>query len=277
MCFMSNIIQKPIHSYRDTILAERYDNVSDGQYANGLKLIQDLKIKPGQNILDIGCGTGRLTFYAGSLLSPSGTITGIDPSEERITIAKKHAAKKPGINIFFKTGDANHLGQFRTDSFDVIYLNIVFHWVEDKADALTQIYRILKPGGTLGITMGNRDAPYSVKEYARKILDHPRYVNIKGYDLESSKPINESELKNLLEESGFRVRELKTVHDPRYFKSSQACLEYVEASTSGTFLASLPPFERTEILLEIGRILEKTRTPLGVVNTYHTIFSIAEK
>jgi ubiquinone/menaquinone biosynthesis C-methylase UbiE len=261
----------------DTVLAERYDRVSDGQYRNGLKLIKNLGIQAGEEVLDVGCGTGRITLLTGTLVGPRGRIAGIDPSPERIAIARRHAVGLAGVNILFETGDANNLSRFRDNSFDVVYLNIVLHWVEDKEDALAQIYRVLRPGGRLGITTGDRDRSYTVKELARKVLEQPRYAGAAASDVETSRPVNEAELRSLLEGAGFLVKEISTLNDPRFFETPQACIEYVEASTSGTFLATLSPPVRTEVLAAIRRELEKTRTGQGIVNTYHTIHAIARK
>lgn len=62
------------------LLAEKYDKVSEGQFNNGLILIEKLGIKTGHNVLDIGCGTGRLTEYLSKIVGDEGRIYGIDPS-----------------------------------------------------------------------------------------------------------------------------------------------------------------------------------------------------
>jgi len=75
-------------------LAEFYESVSqDRQFKAGQFLLEKLRIRPGQAVLDIGAGTGLLAAYAGTLVGGAGSVVGIDPLPLRIEIAKR---KIPG-------------------------------------------------------------------------------------------------------------------------------------------------------------------------------------
>ena len=69
------------------MLAQTYDTVSDSQFANGKRLVEQLGVGVGQRVLDIGCGTGRLAFHVLERIGPRGELIGIDPLPERIAIA----------------------------------------------------------------------------------------------------------------------------------------------------------------------------------------------
>ena len=75
-------------------------------------------------------------------VGPTGKVVGVDPLAERIALAR---ARAPGIR--FEVGQAEDLGVFTDESFDVVCLSAVFHWVEDKPKALAEIRRVLCPGG----------------------------------------------------------------------------------------------------------------------------------
>src|ERR1700677_2403733 len=61
-------------------LAETYDRLSDPQLDGGKRLIERIGIKPGNRVLDIGCGTGRLVAaWIAERVGPTGTVVGIDP------------------------------------------------------------------------------------------------------------------------------------------------------------------------------------------------------
>lgn len=268
---MSNVISD------NQLLAERYDKVSEGQFNNGLILIEKLGVKKGQNVLDIGCGTGRLTLHAANKVCPGGSVVGIDLSVQRIEVAQRKIRDAPVKNLIFEVGNSNDLNHFKNNSFDIVYLNVVLHWIQEKEDAFDQIYRVLKPGGKLGITTGNKDKPYTVKSIMEKVLLHPRYAGVVDADKEASKPVNISELEALLQDGGFKISETKCEKDPRYFESPLKCIEYVESSLFGNFLSNVPANLRESVKADIMKELEKKRTPKGVENVYNTIFAIAEK
>ncbi|MCG2736236.1 MAG: methyltransferase domain-containing protein [Candidatus Methanoperedenaceae archaeon] len=259
------------------LLAERYDRVSEGQFKNGLILIEKLGVKKGHNVLDIGCGTGRLTLHVANLIGPGGRMVGIDPSVQRIEVAHRKIRDAPVKNVIFEVGNSNDLDHFENDSFDIVYLNIVLHWIQEKEDAFAQIYRVLKPGGGLGITTGNKDKPYTVKSIMEEVLRLPRYAGAVDADKEASKPVNISELETLLQDAGFRISEINCEKDPRYFESPLKCLEYVEASLFGNFLNNVPVNLRESVKADIMKELGKKRTPKGIENVYNTIFAVAKK
>lgn len=258
------------------LLAERYDQVSEGQFKNGLILIEKLGIKAGNKVLDIGCGTGRLTLHVARIAGNEGEVVGIDPSVQRIEVARRKI-RNTTLNVSFELGNSNDLYHFEDDSFDIVYLNIVLHWIQEKEDALAEIYRVLKPGGRLGITTGNKDKPYTVKSIIEEVLRLPRYAGAVDAEKETSKPLNMSELKALLQGTGFKIIEINCEKDPRYFETPLKCIEYVEASLFGNFLSNVPEALRESVKSDIMAELEKRRTPKGIEDVYNTIFAMAEK
>src|SRR5215218_1410938 len=128
-------------------LAETYDRVSDLQFEGGKQLIERLGLEEGARVLDVGCGTGRLTRWIAERLGPKGSVVGIDPLEHRITVARSEAGP-----VRFEVGQAEELGAFEDSSFDAVCLSSVLHWVADKARALAEIRRVLRPGGRVALT-----------------------------------------------------------------------------------------------------------------------------
>jgi ubiquinone/menaquinone biosynthesis C-methylase UbiE len=252
-------------------LAKRYDQVSDYQYNNGLALLDDLGITSEHQVLDLGCGTGRLTLH---VAETAGYVTGIDPSPHRIELALKNLAKASVSNIAFELGDSGDIRRYGRDAFDIVFLNAVFHWINDKEEALDNIYHVLKPGGRLGICTGDKNHPFTAKVITTEALQRAGIINA---DAESSTPVNAEELELLLKQSGFRVREMRQKKDPRYFESPEKCLDYVEASSFGNFFSNIPEIAFRLVKAEVLDKLEKRRTSKGIENVYYIIFSIAEK
>lgn len=135
---------------RDTPeLARTYEQAGILQFHHGKFLVGPLALKAGNHVLDIGAGTGRLTEFVAQLVGPDGRVTGIDPLENRIAIARLRASK----TLTFAIGRAEDLSRFEPAEFDAVYLNSVFHWISDKRRALHEIHRVLKPGGRIGLNV----------------------------------------------------------------------------------------------------------------------------
>lgn len=105
-------------------------------------------IKPGDSVLDVGCGTGEVTLLA-KTRAENGKVYGIDPSPEMIAVARKKAARKR-LDIDFRMGVIESL-PIPDASMDVVTSSLMMHHLPEplKARGLAEIYRILKPGGHL--------------------------------------------------------------------------------------------------------------------------------
>ena len=103
-------------------------------------------IHPGDTILDIGCGAGVDSIIAALMVGPSGSVTGVDLVPEMLERAKENARLVGAANVTFLEASAEEL-PFPDNSFDVVISNGVFNLVVDKAKALGEVYRVLKPGG----------------------------------------------------------------------------------------------------------------------------------
>src|SRR6516225_1771610 len=80
------------------------------------------------------------------------------------------AQSKASGNFEARVGRAEDLSQFSDESFDVVYLNSVFHWVEDKPRALAEIFHILRPGGRLGLNCQDAARPHELRLFIRQAL-----------------------------------------------------------------------------------------------------------
>lgn len=103
-------------------------------------------IHEGEAILDIGCGAGVDSIIAASLVGPSGSVTGIDLVPEMLARASENARLAGLDNVTFQESSAEQL-PFPDNSFDMVISNGVFNLVVDKVKALSEVFRVLKPGG----------------------------------------------------------------------------------------------------------------------------------
>ena len=105
-------------------------------------------IRPGETVLDIGCGAGVDTLIAARLVGPTGRVAGVDATPEMIARARANLALVGFNNVSFEVAAAEAL-PFPDREFDVVISNGVINLTIDKEAALREAHRVLKRGGRL--------------------------------------------------------------------------------------------------------------------------------
>ena len=120
--------------------------------SNSKMVIEMAKIKPGDKVLDVGCGSGNLTLTAKRYAATSGSVHGIDAAPEMIDVARKKASRLR-MDVIFHVGLIEKL-PFPDANFDVVISRLVIHHLPDdlKQRGFAEIFRVLKPGGLFFIT-----------------------------------------------------------------------------------------------------------------------------
>jgi ubiquinone/menaquinone biosynthesis C-methylase UbiE len=263
---------KSIAQHDTAELAERYDRVSESQFENGKKLLDALKIKQGDYVLDLGCGTGRLLEYVAVLVGRDGKAVGIDPAEHRIAIAKKRTRTFSHVELI--VGSDHDLREIPENTFDVVYINSVFHHIEGKAAkeaAVLNIHRILKRGGRLGIADPDESSPSIVSTVTREVL---LAYGITPVEEES---LNISDLRYLVTTSGFDIVTIDQITHTRYHETPRKVIESSEASHFGNYLLEVPEDLRDKVKAEIEEKLKAYQTHDGIHITRSRLFLIAKK
>jgi ubiquinone/menaquinone biosynthesis C-methylase UbiE len=103
-----------------------------------------LALPPGLNWLDVGCGTGAFSELVLDRCRPH-TLTAIDPSEDQIAYARTTPA---AARLKLQVGEAQSL-PFADAEFDVATMALVITFIPDPANALAELKRVVKPGGTI--------------------------------------------------------------------------------------------------------------------------------
>lgn len=252
-------------------LAKGYALVNNTQYNTGMFLIESLHIKPGTKVLDVGCGPGDITAQIADVVGPGGSVVGIDPSKERIVIALEKA--RP--NLTFQQGKAEDLSSFQSATFDVVYVNSTFHWVQDQLLALQEFARVLKPGGRVGLSGGHGDFPGAHESIKAKVLSREPYRSYK--ELEPPTFLKKSELESLLDQAGFTQREMviKKIH--KSVKDAEAMMVWLETSSSGKCFGGIPLEMRPKAREEFVAEWDKCATKDGVVMEMEVLVTVAVK
>lgn len=255
-------------------LARSYDELSDSQFNNGVALLDSLEIRQGAIVLDIGCGTGRLGRHVIDIIGSTGRYIGIDPLEERINIANE---KNVHQNANFEIGTAENLENIKGNSIDTVFLNAVFHWIQDKDAALREIVRVLKPGGKVGMTTGARELNFDsgIEFITNSVLQRAEYNQ--HVLPQKKKHLTTTELINLLVKVDFKVVDIQVKTVKRTQSTAKDFIRHIEASSFGNYLSNVPERLREQVKADIEIELEKYRTKDGIQLSRHTIFAIARK
>lgn len=105
-------------------------------------------IRPGETVLDIGCGAGMDLLLAARRVGPTGKAIGVDMTEAMIERARAGAAEAGLAQVEVRQGDATRL-PVESGSVDVVISNGVLNLVAEKEIAFAEIVRVLRPGGRL--------------------------------------------------------------------------------------------------------------------------------
>lgn len=115
------------------------------------RTINIARIRPGEAVLDVGCGTGTLAISAQKCVGSTGRVVGIDPGSQPIVVARAKVARHR-LPIEFQNGVIEQLA-FPDQTFDVVFSTLMMHHLPKplKQQGLSEIARVLKPGGRLVI------------------------------------------------------------------------------------------------------------------------------
>lgn len=257
--------------------AERYDRNCDHQFQKGKLLIDVMEIKKGDSVLDIGCGTGQQAVNVLRIIGPAGQLTGIDPSSYRIELARKKFSGDSTSNIRFFVRQAENLSFVPDNSIDHAYFCSSFHWVDDKKTALCEIYRVLRPGGKVGMTTLDRDNSSTMKTLADSIL--AKYHIDRNQRLHKGmKKVTATELRDLLLDTGFGSISIEPRNIPWKYGSPEEFLKHLEEKDSPEgLLKDIPLGIREKIRQEITEEFRKAQVSEVADFGNVTLFAIATK
>jgi len=195
-------------------------------------------------VLDVGCGTGLLGAYVSELVGTTGKVVGVDP----LTLRVERANRKAVPRFTAQVGHAEDLSAFADQSFDAVYLSSVFHWLPDQARALREIRRVLKPGGRLGFTTGDKAHPHAAEVVRRRALQTAGLNDHASATVTVRNTVSVEDIRALFRETRYRERQILSRTFLDRFGSAREVLSFMRASSFGNHFAKLSSHQLERVL-----------------------------
>jgi|KBSMisStaDraftv2_1062788.scaffolds.fasta_scaffold00187_21 2-polyprenyl-6-hydroxyphenyl methylase/3-demethylubiquinone-9 3-methyltransferase len=136
------------------------------------KLIDRYLVKDG-SVLDAGCGSGVMSFYAAQKGNP---VLAIDGSEEMIELCRKKSLSNPHLQLEFRVGKLPFRDLLNDDRFDMIISSSVLEYISEYESCLDEFSAHLNPGGIAVISLPNRESLYrKFEKLVYAIFRRPSY------------------------------------------------------------------------------------------------------
>ena len=215
-------------------------------YARNARFVSDLGAgvfewlapRPGEQVLDLGCGDGALTE---KLVAAGCRVIAIDSSAEQIS-----AARARGLDA--RRGSAETL-PFK-EEFDAVFSNAVLHWIRDAGAVVSSVHRALKPGGRFVAELGGAGCVQTVR---LALIDAANRRGLDGAALDPWFFPTEPAYRALLEARGFRVRAI--THFPRPTPLPGDITDWLETFAQ-PFLGAVPASDRDSFIQEVRRAVK---------------------
>lgn len=175
-------------------------------------------VEPGDEVLDVGCGTGVVSRHAAAIAGKSGKVVGVDISTDMLEVAQS-VPMPPGGSIEWHEADAVSI-PYNDASFDVVLCQFSLMFMSDKISALKEMRRVLQTDGHLGVSVWV-SGPYDqfLEEALTKHID-PDEIHFLIWDYSDPEW-----LRSLIEAAGFKSVNIKKETKPSRFESIRQSVE----------------------------------------------------
>ncbi|KAG6812722.1 hypothetical protein H0H93_013714 [Arthromyces matolae] len=233
--------------------ASHYNQTASFVYSSAFTapVLELLDAKPGERIIDFGCGSGEITLELQKHVTsaPGGAVIGTDASESMVEKAKQNGVEHAFVGDIQALELPNDIPTI-DQKFDAVFSNATLHWCKNPAGVLESAKRVLKPGGRFAIEMGGLTNIIGLRCVMRDVLRR------RGYDAEERDPWffpSVDEYKELLINAGFRIEHISL--NARINPLKESVTDWLYLFTRHTMLKGISDGEAKEIIDEATEIL----------------------
>lgn len=223
------------------------------------------RLKPGDRVLDVAAGAGEPGLSAAERVGPTGSILATDFAANILAFAERAAAARGVPNFATRVMDAEQL-DLADASFDAAFSRLGIIYCPNRAGALAELRRVLRPGGravVAGFTTPERNQFFAIPIgiIRRRAQLPPPAPGLPGPFSLGGPGVMEA----MLRQAGFREVETRVVAAPLRLASAAECARFERESFGALtqMLAGLPPEERAATWEEVARELGQFEGPDG--------------
>jgi ubiquinone/menaquinone biosynthesis C-methylase UbiE len=238
-------------------------------------LLDRLEVAPGQQVVDVACGTGVVARRAAERVGPTGHVTGVDLNPGMLAAARLASARQPAITWREASADALPLPDAGTE---VACCQQGLQFFGDRAAALAELHRVTAPGGRLGLSvcrpLGHQPGYVPLVEALRRRVGQPAAEGMAspfGFG-------DRDEVRALVAEAGFADIRTHIVIWPIRIDSAAAFLHGEAASSPlGEVISALDPDVIEALVADLGRDLDPHTDDAGLSFPLETLVVTATR
>jgi len=240
----------------------------------GRRLVEVSHITPGTRVLDVAFGRGAVLFAAADQVGPEGRVVGIDLAENMVRETTAEIQSASWKNVELHQMSADQL-DFPDASFDSVLCGFALWFFPRPHNTLQELFRVLKPGGRVGLTTWAKDCPFLtwVQDEIRASLP-PQEPSPQTAPPSFNTP---EKLETALQQSGFANIEISMEeHDYIYSSDEEWWLSLWSHGVRRRFEQLEAP-ELEKFKADMLRKVQVMRQPDGIHTLWHALFALAHK
>jgi ubiquinone/menaquinone biosynthesis C-methylase UbiE len=259
-------------------IAPSYDSWAGGQHERvAARLVDVAAPLKGEQVLDVGTGTGLVAHLVAPRVSP-GSVIGIDLSDNMLALARSKTSR----NVQFLGMAAERL-IFKPETFDLVTMGEALAYVSDPTDALAEAHRVLRTGGRLAVSNQRRSLSTRAQDLffqGLAPLARRHYLSLPRYSSERSRFGEPKVLPEVLDGAGFEVMRITEMVTGGRTRDAKEWIELMAGAgpLPYTLIRALGPRFRTELEAEVESAMDSLGDPDDAFRYHHSyLIAVARK
>lgn len=252
--------------------AEKYDAVKAPQIDAGRELIGLAGVRENDAILDLGCGTGKLTVELAGLV-PGGRVVGLDPSLEMLDKARESSTSLGNLRLVQASAQTMEF----EDEFDLVFSNSALHWIKEQEEVTGRAFRSLCTGGRLVVQMPAKDF---CAEFLGSVYEAISSLGYERFFQGWSSPwrfLAQEEYEAMLVQAGFGSSRVFYRDYRLVFGALSDVVNWWSSAGLRPYLAALPETGQGHFKDAFAECFERIRTDNVIAFNFRRLFAVAWK